>query len=317
MEENTKEGVVLSVCMLAYNHERWISKSIEGVLMQKTNFKYELIIGEDCSNDGTRDIILSYSKMYPALIRVFFNKNNLGLAQNFSQALTLCKGKYIAICEGDDFWTDPCKLQRQVDFLEGNRNCIIASHNAIRYYEESGQENRTFKYDHSFQFDQKRFLEEWLTQPVTCVFRNIFSDYTYFNRDLDIFCDVTLFYELLKHGFGYFMPEAMATFRIHKNALSSGLSRLQWLFNHIVMYDYLFKYNCRDTLLQKMSRNYCLSIYIYNLSNGKEARNNFKPLKEYLKRNPGIFERIFVFGLKIPYYLVKYGFVIKLKSLST
>ncbi len=308
MEENGKESFVLSVCMLAYNHEKWISKSIEGVLMQKTNFKYQLIIAEDCSNDRTRDIILSYSKMYPDLIGVLFNKNNLGLAQNFSQALTICKGKYIAICEGDDFWTDPDKLQRQVDYLNGNHNCMIVSHNAARYYEERGQENKTVKYDHSFTFDQKRFLEEWLTQPVTCVFRNIFSDYTYFNRDLDIFCDVILFYELLKHGYGYFMPETMATFRVHKNALSSGLSRFQWLFNHIVMYDYLFKYNSRDKLLQEMSRNYCLSIYIYNLTNGKEARNNFKPLKEYLKRNPGISEQIIVFGLKVPYYILKYRF---------
>ncbi len=314
MEENGNEGVVLSVCMLAYNHEKWISRSIEGVLMQKTNFKYRLIIAEDCSNDGTREIILSYSKMYPDLIRVFFNKNNLGLAQNFSQALTICKGKYIAICEGDDFWTDPYKLQNQVDFLENNHNCVIVSHNSTRLYEEVGTENSAVKYNYGFQFDQRRYLAEWLTQPLTCVIRNIFCDYTYFNKDNDIFCDVILFYELLKHGYGYFMPDDMATFRVHKNALSSGLSRWQWLYNHIVMYDYLFKYNSWDKLLQKLSRNYCLSIYIYNLSSGKIAGNKFKPLKEYLERNPGIFEQIIVFMLKVPYYILKYGFLRRLTS---
>jgi glycosyltransferase involved in cell wall biosynthesis len=312
MKDNA--NVILSICMLTYNHEKWIGKAIEGVLMQKTNFNFELIIGEDCSNDRTREIVLSYSRMHPQIIRTIFNKNNLGLAKNFSQILTICKGKYIAICEGDDFWTNPHKLQYQVDFLEENPNCTIVSHNASRYYEEEGLENNLIKFGNSFQFDQKRYLEEWLTQPLTCVFRNIFRDYTYFNKENDIFCDVILFYELLKHGYGYFMREDMATFRVHKKALSSGLSRWQWLYNHIIMFDYLYKYNNRDELLQTISRNYCLSIYIYNLSSVNRTKHNFKPLKEYLRRNPGFREQIIVFGLRIPFYIVKYGILFRLKS---
>jgi glycosyltransferase involved in cell wall biosynthesis len=314
MKGSTNEGVLLSICMLTYNHEKWIDKAIKGVLIQKTKFLFELVIGEDCSNDRTREIVLSYSIKYPKIIRAIFNKENLGLAENFSQILTICNGKYIAICEGDDFWTNPNKLQNQVDFLEANRNCIMVSHNSARLYEENNLVDNSIKYNHSFQFDQKRHIEEWLTQPLTCVFRNFFCDYTYFNREKDIFCDVILFYELLKHGYGYFMPENMATFRVHKNALSSGLSRWQWLYNHIVMYDYLFKYNHRDKLLLKKSRDYCLSIYIHNLSIGNKTINDFKPLKEYLKRDPQFFEKIVVFSLKIPYYIVKYGFLKKMKS---
>lgn len=316
MNEKIGDEYLLSICMLTYNHENWISKAIEGVLMQKTRFKFELVIGEDCSNDKTKEIVLSYSNKHPKVIRAIFNEKNLGLAENFSQILTICKGKYIAICEGDDFWTNPNKLQNQVDYLENNPNCIIVSHNATRFYEEKSIEKQSVKYNYSFQFDQKRYIEEWLTQPLTCVFRNVFRNYTYLNRENDIFCDVILFYELLKHGDGYFMPENMATFRVHEKALSSGLSRWEWLYNHVVMYDYLYKYNHRDELLQKISRNYCSSIYIYNLSSGNNAMNDFKPLKEYLKRNPGFFEKIVFLSLKIPYYIVRFGFFTKLKSLK-
>ena len=229
--------------MVTYNHEKWISQAIEGVLKQKTSFSIELVIGEDCSTDKTRDIIWSFSTKNPGIIKAYFNQENLGLAKNFSQLLNKCKGNYIAICEGDDFWTDPDKLQKQVEFLETNPNFIMSTHNCSRLYEANKSIDQQFKYSQNFHYDQKRFLEEWVTQPLTCVFRNIFCDYTLFNREENIFCDVIFFYELLKHGNGYYMNEDMATFRVHQKALSSGLSPWQWRRNHVIMFDFLYKYN--------------------------------------------------------------------------
>jgi glycosyltransferase involved in cell wall biosynthesis len=115
--EDLPEHPVVSVYMLTYRHERFISQAIESVLRQKCNFRFELIIGEDCSPDGTRDIVLDYQKNYPEYIRVLVSNSNMGSFANMERCLAAARGDYIAICEGDDFWQNPEKLQMQVDAL--------------------------------------------------------------------------------------------------------------------------------------------------------------------------------------------------------
>ena len=127
----------VSVCMVTYNHEKYIAQAIESVLMQKTNFDYELVIGEDCSTDKTKKIIIKYQKRYPKIIRIILNKKNLGAGLNFVQILEACKGEYIALLDGDDYWTDPVKLQKQVDFLDNNPYYSISSHNVYVIQEGS------------------------------------------------------------------------------------------------------------------------------------------------------------------------------------
>ena len=113
---------IVSVKMITYNHEAYIAQAIEGVLMQETNFPIELIIGEDCSTDRTRGIVLDYQKKYPSVIRVIAWDKNVGMHANGQRTSGACRGKYIAICEGDDYWINPYKLQKQVDFLDGNQD---------------------------------------------------------------------------------------------------------------------------------------------------------------------------------------------------
>jgi glycosyltransferase involved in cell wall biosynthesis len=124
-----KQNQMVSVCMITYNHEAYISEAIEGVLMQQTTFSIELIIGEDCSTDNTRNICIEYQEKYPDKIKLLLPETNLGMMQNFITSLQACTGKYIALCEGDDYWTDPLKLQKQVDFLEANKDYSICFHN--------------------------------------------------------------------------------------------------------------------------------------------------------------------------------------------
>jgi len=111
---------LVSVCMITYNHEPFIRQAVEGVLIQKCTFLTELVIGEDCSTDTTPKICEQYAKQYPGIIRLLPSGRNLGMMPNFVRTLQACKGKYIAVCEGDDYWTDSLKLQKQVDFLEAN-----------------------------------------------------------------------------------------------------------------------------------------------------------------------------------------------------
>ena len=111
-----------NVCIITYNQEKFISKAIDSVLNQETNFPFSLVIGEDKSTDRTREICLNYKEKYPEKIRLILNKENLGGRANFINAISHCSAKYVAICEGDDFWTNRNKLQRQVDFLEKHSN---------------------------------------------------------------------------------------------------------------------------------------------------------------------------------------------------
>lgn len=127
-----KKNIVVSICMITYNHENFIREAIEGVLMQKTDFPIELIIGEDCSTDNTRSIVLEYAAKYPDIIRPLLPDKNLGVTRNFFETLQSATGKYIALCEGDDYWTDPNKLQKQVDFLEANDEYPLVHTNGYR-----------------------------------------------------------------------------------------------------------------------------------------------------------------------------------------
>jgi glycosyltransferase involved in cell wall biosynthesis len=117
---------VVSVFMLVYNQEGFISQTLESILHQKTTFPFNLVIGEDCSTDNTRAIIEAYKKQYPDKIKVISSSQNVGLINNFIRTVNYCDGKYIAICDGDDFWTDKHKLQMQVDFLENNSDYSIS-----------------------------------------------------------------------------------------------------------------------------------------------------------------------------------------------
>lgn len=121
---------LLSILCITYNHENYIAQAIDSFLMQETSFPIEIVIGEDCSKDGTQLIIKEFIKKYPHVIRMVNSESNVGYIENFRRTLKACKGKYIAICEGDDYWTDSKKLQVQVDFLEKNHDYAITYHDA-------------------------------------------------------------------------------------------------------------------------------------------------------------------------------------------
>jgi len=133
--------VTASVCMITYNHEPYIERAINGVLMQRCTFPVKIVIGEDCSTDHTGHICSEFAKQYKA-INLLPSQRNLGVLPNFLRTLLACEGKYIAICEGDDFWTDPLKLQKQIDFLEANTDYGLVHTNVDYYHTETGRTER-------------------------------------------------------------------------------------------------------------------------------------------------------------------------------
>jgi glycosyltransferase involved in cell wall biosynthesis len=113
------ETPMVSVLVITYNQEKYISETLESIINQEHSYSIEIIIGDDCSTDNTREIIQKYKKNYPSIIKIIFNKTNLGLIKNYYNIVSKCKGKYFMVCAGDDYWL-PGKIKNQVDFLENN-----------------------------------------------------------------------------------------------------------------------------------------------------------------------------------------------------
>ena len=122
---------LVSVRVATYNHERWIAQCLEGILMQRTSFPFEVIVGEDCSTDGTRAIVADYARRFPDRVRALLHDANLGGQLNSYRIRQACRGKYHAMVEGDDYWIDPLKLQKQVDVMEAHPEVSLCFHNAL------------------------------------------------------------------------------------------------------------------------------------------------------------------------------------------
>ncbi|SRR6266568_8537904 len=118
----------VSVGMITYNHAEFIARALDSVLMQRVPFDYEIVIGDDCSTDRTQDIIQDYQRRWPDRIRPFFYDKNIGMSRNFKRSLESCRGEYVAILEGDDYWTDPDKLQIQAEYLDAHPDCALCHH---------------------------------------------------------------------------------------------------------------------------------------------------------------------------------------------
>ena len=129
------EKPLLTVCLITYNQASYVQEAIESVLMQQVKFSWELVIADDCSTDGTREIILEYKNKYPKQIKLILQKKNVGPEKNWLELMSYPQSKYIAYLEGDDFWTDPNKLQRQVDFMENNSEYALVFHPTKVFFE--------------------------------------------------------------------------------------------------------------------------------------------------------------------------------------
>jgi glycosyltransferase involved in cell wall biosynthesis len=135
---------LVSIQMVTYNHAHYIAMAIEGVLMQKTAFSFELVIGEDCSTDGTRKIVFEYANKYPDIIRVVTSENNVGVNSNCYRTAQACRGKYIAWCDGDDYWHRDNKLQMQIAYLEAHQDCGLVYSDYDYYEVRTGKRIRSY-----------------------------------------------------------------------------------------------------------------------------------------------------------------------------
>jgi glycosyltransferase involved in cell wall biosynthesis len=216
---------LVSVCMITYNHEPYIREAIEGVLMQECNYQNKLVIGEDCSTDKTRRICREYAQKYPEIIKLLPSEKNLGTIPNFLRTLQACTGQYIAFCEGDDYWTDPCKLQKQVDFLNTNPDYGLVHTDLDIYYQNSNIFKRNYHSNystvcHGYLFES--LLLDNSIATLTVMLRSELLKKIHLDQMTPFkMGDIFIWLEIAKDSKIGFINKATAVYRVHSDSVSN------------------------------------------------------------------------------------------------
>jgi glycosyltransferase involved in cell wall biosynthesis len=219
----------VSVLMITYNQEEYIAQALDSVLMQEVDFDYEIVIGEDFSTDGTRGIVLDYQRRHPEKIRLLLAEKNLGMIRNLVQTYDACEGEYVAILEGDDYWTSSAKLQKQAKFLDENRGTALCFHTTNCFYDDGSAPSYLFPAEQKEFSTIEDLLEKNYIQTCSVMFRNRlfgkFPDWFF----ASVLGDYPLHLLNAGHGGIGYINEVMAAYRIH----SAGVWSMQMEKNFV------------------------------------------------------------------------------------
>ncbi len=237
---------LVSIVVTTYNHEDYIKKCLDSILEQQTNFPIEIILGEDESSDGTRKICQDYANRFPDKIKLFLRSREDVIyingrptgRYNFIESLKSAKGKYIALCEGDDYWTDQHKLQKQVDFLEMNIKYSLCFHNVYKLNQRNGanESNVMLDYETNQVFTTEDLISQWFVPTASILFRN-YSDFIF--PDWFYKCgsgDIPLLLLLSLRGDLYYLNETMGVYRLQDNGVSVAHKGYWKVFSMIYLY---------------------------------------------------------------------------------
>lgn len=272
----------VSVAVISYKHEDFIAQALESILSQQVDFQFEIVVGEDCSPDNTRKIIDEYQRKYPGIIRTEFPEKNGGARKNFMRTINACRGEYIALLDGDDYWTSPHKLQRQVDFLENNQDCTICSH-AFRWLTPDGESKEVFPPGRKEKYTYEDLLSRYtFIHSGSSMFRRSgFKGFPEWFKDETLIIGDWPFYVMMaENGKIGYLDDVMVCYRIHEGGVWStmgdiGQAKLNIETRELVrphlnpVYDkYIAKYLASQYL-------YLSQLYRYN-ENWAEARKYFR-----------------------------------------
>lgn len=224
------DKIKVAISCTAYNHEPYIRQCLEGFVMQKTYFKFVAIVHDDASLDKTARIIREYEARYPELIKPIYetenqySKHDGSLGRIMNEAIIATEADYVALCEGDDYWTDPYKLQKQVDFLDGHLEYVICAHNAYQQFANNTWRifvNPAFR-EHNICLSE--MLTKWHTPTASLIYRRKALEKV---PSTDSFPngDYYLMLRLLSQGKFYYDPSVMSVYRMHDDSVSAEMNR--------------------------------------------------------------------------------------------
>ena len=236
-QDDSADAPMVSVMVITYNHAEFIAQALQSVLDQKIDFSLKINVIDDCSTDGTQEIIKEFKRMNPDKINLYINKKNIGFKvtqKNFYRGFKTLNGKYIAILEGDDYWSSPLKLKKQIDFLEKNLDFVACAHNVLKVYEGSAVASHIFleppdKTTHDI-FDLINISSYFHTTTLT--YRNVLKNNIPLQFKNKLSCDLFITIAHAQFGKIRFFPDTMSVYRCHSGGRFSGMSETQgWMFN--------------------------------------------------------------------------------------
>ncbi|MDF2380610.1 glycosyltransferase [Nostoc ellipsosporum NOK] len=239
-----------SIALITYNQEAYIRQTVDSLLKQRTDFNFEIVVGEDASTDATRLILEEYRDRYPGKLSLMPEAPNKGLLLNFRDTLKACRGKYIAICAGDDYWHDENKLQKQVTFLEGNPSFVLTHTDVDFYFEKNGKTLHRFNQHHQPNIQDGEVFEALLTSRffihalTACFRRAAFEqhvDFSLFEREGFAYEDLPTWLSLSRHGQFKYLPDSTSTYRIIDDSVSrpkDPARKIQFLKEHYKIKQY-------------------------------------------------------------------------------
>lgn len=275
---NIVEIPLVSICCLTYNHEEFITQTLEGFLMQKTDFAFEILVHDDASNDNTPNIINEYSIKYPKLFRPILqleNQYSKGVNINATIQFTRANGIYIAICEGDDYWTDPLKLQKQVDFLNNNNDVSLCFHNCAVIFEKDAIHDRGLKIiEKNRKYNASEILKHWVIPTASVMFRKDLLSEEYRIRASNkkfMYGDIILFLSMAERGDLYGLTDFMSTYRRHTGGVTNvslTIKHYERRVEHLEELIKVFGLKYREALSDLISFSYA-NLFVLNLQSGK------------------------------------------------
>lgn len=280
-----KEQIIVSVIVLTYNHKNYIRQALDSILMQEVGFRYEILIGDDASTDGTSAIVQEYAENYPDVIRAFIRKKNIGATNNLYDLFQRTRGKYIASCEGDDFWIDPRKLQIQVDWLSDNTEYIGCYHSCMVVDESNRNVQKPKWIKEKLRFEFKDFGGIILPgHPSSWVYRNVFlnplHDYSIICQAHPVIADRTVILILLAQGDFGFIDRKMSCYRcIQKSGGSNATSRLFVKQDNSKFVEYQLTINLERYAKEELNRDTDFSAFLHLLLFKAIVKMVIKPCK--------------------------------------
>ena len=225
-----EDSIILSVCIRTFNQERFVSQALESVLMQKTDFPFEIIVSDDGSHDKTQTILKEYCQKRPEKIKLLLNETNQGGPKNLRRVIEVSKAKYITCLDGDDYYTDKYKLQKQVEFLEENEKYAACFHNVMNVYEESGRRSLFLSLDFPTEVNAIDVISQrWFLPIHSVVMRREFIAFPEWYEEV-MNDDYVVNLSVVMHGPYRYMPDIMAVYRHHDANISISYSN-QLLIN--------------------------------------------------------------------------------------
>lgn len=263
---------LVSVCIITYNHEKFIEKCLSLIFAQERNFEIEVIIGEDASTDRTPEICRLFRAKYSDVVTLLSHQKNVGIQENLRQVLQACRGKYIAFCEGDDYWITPKKLQTQVDFLEKNPDTVLCSSryqvfNTVTHQLDSDGFNSIMQASLAgIQFTHESMFDQWLTKTCTVVYRSEAFDPKIIDK-FKYFRDNHLFYHILKNGKGFCLNFVTSIYHIHEGGVWSLKKNNYRSKIQLAVFEELARQNPSDFILQQQYEQRLLQQIEYIIEN--------------------------------------------------